>query len=663
MRQIGLFLKLNLARAMMKNRAIIRIIKAGFFSLAMIVFSLPVFVQPVLAQEVIRSFSSDVVLLKDGSVDVIEIIEVRAEGNKIKRGIYRDIPTVMKTDFGSNHISKLEVISVKKNGKDEPFFIEDITNAKRIYIGQSNVFLEHGIYSYEIRYSMTRQARRFENHDELYWNATGNFWDFPIEKASANITLPDGAVIEDITGYTGAFGESGSDLKVVKTSRNSATYTATRPLVPYEGMSIAAKFQKGILDEPPLTDYINDRLGLFLPLIMVILIFSYYYFAWNKVGRDPKKGVIIPLFHPPKDFSPALVHYVHKMGWKKDGWSAFSAALINLGAKGLITIDKKNNSTKISRTNKRISSLKSGKLPAGEEIIYDLVKSKNPFSLNKTNGKKILKAKKEFIEVIGAENRNAYFKLNIIYVIVGFAISLVGLFLMMFSGVLEPIYLVEAVGIGVVLGLISALFGSNKRGAGNARFILIVWVLIIGTNLSGTVFATIVNHPITPAVIASISIVLINVIFAIIMRAATIHGRKVMDQIDGFKMYLETAEKEWLNMVDEPEMSVARFESILPYAIALGVEKPWSKHFEGELARNTVLDAKTDYRPIWYNATNFSTSDLSKSMGAMASGMSASMIASMPASSSSSGFSSRGSSGSSGGSSGGGGGGGGGGGW
>jgi uncharacterized membrane protein len=136
-----------------------------------------------------------------------------------------------------------------------------------------------------------------------------------------------------------------------------------------------------------------------------------------------------------------------------------------------------------------------------------------------------------------------------------------------------------------------------------------------------------------------------------------------MDQLDGFKMYLETAEKNRLNMTGEPPMTIERFERILPFAIALGVEKPWSEHFEGELARNAVADARGDYQPTWYSGRSWSSSSggFSKTVSTVATGMSAAMIAAQPVSSSSSGFSSGGGGG--GGSSGGGGGGGGGGGW
>ena len=161
--------------------------------------------------------------------------------------------------------------------------------------------------------------------------------------------------------------------------------------------------------------------------------------------------------------------------------------------------------------------------------------------------------------------------------------------------------------------------------------------------------------------IGAISIVIINVVFAILMRAPTVQGRKLMDQIDGFKMYLDTAEKNRLNINGEPPMTVERFEGILPYAIALGVEKPWSEHFEGELSRNAVAGASSGYSPGWYTGRNWNNSGgFSNSVASVASGMSAAMIAAQPSSSSGSGFSSGGGGG---GGSGGGGGGGGGGGW
>ncbi|MCF6344405.1 MAG: DUF2207 domain-containing protein [Devosiaceae bacterium] len=634
---------------------LIKSLQKLIFSKILLLIGLLVFSLPSFAQEVINSYSTNITINIDGSVEIVEYIEVRAEGNKIKRGIFRDVATIMKNDDGSDFRSELEIISIKKNGQDEPFSTKKITNGLRIYIGEASVFLEPGNYRYMIKYSMTRQVRFFETHDELFFNVIGHFWDFPIKQAVARIKLPDGAIISDLVGYTGATGSTEQALTITKTSNNSAAFQATRSLNSYEGMSIAVKFQKGIIAEPAgikeTALYLSDRRDIIVPISGAFLVLFYYLYAWNKIGRDPKKGTIIPLFYPPKGFSPALIHYIWKMGWKKNGWTAYSAALLNLAIKGLITIDKKKNSTKIDLTNKPARYL-----PSGEQIIYDYIQSKGTVFFNKAHGVKLNKTREEFIKIIGTENRHAFFKNNVSYVIIGFVLSAISLIIMMVLGIIHPVYAVGAIGAGVAIALLTGAFSGLWSRGGFARIFIFVWIAMAGFNMSGAILATFATISSTTAIIATVTIVILNVLFAFLMRAPTVHGRKIMDQIDGFRMYLEVAEKQRLNMIDEPEMSVKRFEKILPFAVALGVEKPWSQHFESELARNAVSDATNNYNPTWLSGTSYSASSLSKSMSGLATGMSASMIAAQPSSSSSSGFSS-------GGSSGGGGGGGGGGGW
>ncbi|MCS6762170.1 MAG: DUF2207 domain-containing protein [Candidatus Devosia symbiotica] len=153
------------------------------------------------------------------------------------------------------------------------------------------------------------------------------------------------------------------------------------------------------------------------------------------------------------------------------------------------------------------------------------------------------------------------------------------------------------------------------------------------------------------ASISAVSIVMITIVFAFLMRTPTLQGRKVMDEIDGPKLYLETAEKDHMNMVDKLLMRVSRFERLLPFAIALEVEKPWSEHFEVELARNAVADAPDHYAPSWYNgdigSVGWSASNMSNVVSAAAASMTAAMIAAQPVQASSSGFSSSGGGGSS----------------
>ncbi|MET3896921.1 putative membrane protein YgcG [Devosia sp. UYZn731] len=620
---------------------------------------------PAAAREEIRNFTADVILATNGTVNVTETIDVQAEGDEIRRGIYRDIPVTLLGPEGGKIRPGFDVLSVTRDAQDETFRVERMGDFQRIWIGDPDVFLNPGKHRYVINYTMTRMARTFADHDELYWNATGNYWIFPIVNAVANVTLPGGAVIADTAGYTGQVGSTEQAVTITRTSDNTATFRTTRELGAGEGMSIVVAFQKGVLVLPTGLDawlqWLSDLREVIFPVIAALLVLAYNFLAWSRVGRDPEKGTIIPLFHPPKDFSPGLVHYVHKWGFDKSGWTAFTATIFELGVKGLVTIDNSGDHLRVTATGKKPD----GPMLSGEQIVFDYFAAQREVTVDKSNGLALQKKRGEFVSAIEKENRSTWFKSNIGYAVFGYVLALALLGAMVLFDVLDPLWLIGSIIIGVVLGLFGTSFSSLGKGSIFTKLFAAFWVSIVAFNIFGFALDSLTHLTVNTAAIAAISIVLITVVFAVLMRAPTIQGRKVMDQIDGFKMYLETAEKERLNIAGEPPMTVDRFERILPYAIALEVEKPWSDHFEAELARNAVSDATGGYSPLWYSggsgfgAGNMA-SNISNAVSAAAAGMTAAMVAAQPVQASSSGFSSGGGGG---GSSGGGGGGGGGGGW
>ena len=615
---------------------------------------------PALAREEIRAFASDVELRTDGSVAVLETIDVNAEGNQIRRGIYRDIPVTMLGASGNKIRIDLDVEAVTRAGKPEMFRVERMGDFQRIWIGDPDVFLSYGEHRYTIAYTMGRMARPTGDGqgDELYWNATGNYWDFPILTSVARVRLPAGAVIEDLAAYTGVAGSTGRDVSITRESDTTAIFRTQRVLAPGEGMTFAVSFQKGIIAYPEGMDALlqsaSDLREVWLPVLAVILLLAYNFTAWMRVGRDPPKGTIIPLFHPPRDFSPALTHYVHKWGFSNSGWTAMTAAIFNLGVKGLVTIKNPDKTLTVTVTGKQPDQ----RLPVGEQVLFSYFQSRGAVTFDKANGKDLGSKRTEFTTAIESENRKAWFNNNWGFAGLGFVLAALMIGGMVLFDVLEPVWLFIALFGGVFVGIIGGVvFGMIKSGGWFQRFMVAVWVAVFAFNMGGGLLETFTGFSINSAAIAAASMVVICVIFTVLMRAPTVQGRKVMDQIDGFRLYLETAEKNRLNIVDEPPMTVERFERILPYAIALGVEKPWSEHFEAELARHAVPDAETGYSPAWYSGgRSFSSNNLSRAITTASSGMAAAMIAAQPVQASSSGSGG-------GGSSGGGGGGGGGGGW
>src|SRR5512134_3295695 len=163
------------------------------------------------ADERIRSYEIDVEVRGDGSIDVTERISVRAEGNQIRRGIYRDFPTRYRDRYGNRVVVGFELVDVRRNGEPEPHFTERMANGIRINTGNDNFLRVPADYTFTVSYRTTRQIGFFADHDELYWNAIGTGWIFPIDQGTVEVRLPDPVPVEKMSaeGYTGPQGAQG----------------------------------------------------------------------------------------------------------------------------------------------------------------------------------------------------------------------------------------------------------------------------------------------------------------------------------------------------------------------------------------------------------------------------------------------------------------------
>jgi len=207
--------------------------------------------------ERILDFYSHIEVHEDGHLIVTERIEVVSAGNKIKRGIYRDFPTVYKNRSGKKMRVGFKVLGVLKNDRPEAYHTESRTNSQRIYIGRKNVFLKPGTYTYTITYRTDRQLGFFKDHDELYWNVTGNDWQFTIEQAGATVILPPRAEVIEATAYTGRRGAKGQAFTQSYDETGNVTFETTRPLRSGHGLTIAVAWPKGVVAEPSFKDKLN----------------------------------------------------------------------------------------------------------------------------------------------------------------------------------------------------------------------------------------------------------------------------------------------------------------------------------------------------------------------------------------------------------------------
>jgi len=562
--------------------------------IALVVLCLPL---AALADERILSFHSDVRVMAGGMIEVTESIKVRAEGQQIRRGIYRDFPVDYEDRLGNAYRITLEPLAVLRNGEPEAFHTVRSGRDVRTYFGRSDRFIEHGVHTYEFRYRANRILGFFEQHDELYWNVTGNNWAFPIDEASATIRLefdaPRNALL--VEAYTGRLGSKAQDYGRFLDDAGNVQFRANKPLPPAHGLTVVVGWPKGYVKEPTLADRIGwllkDNRSLLAALGGLVLLLLYYIPIWIKHGKDPDEGVIITRYEPPTGFSPASLRYIRQMYYDD---KVMTAAIVNLAVKGYLTIKNKDDTHSVHK-----NSLVEALVPMapGEKELYEaLFAEDDVVTLKNLNHEVLGGARSAHKKSLQQDYKQQYFRTN---------------------GWLN----VPAV-IIVLLAAITAV----KIGEGAT-------VLVIAT------------------IIVSF---LIMVFFAIIMKRPTMRGRKLLDEMMGFSDYLEIAEKDELNLRNPPEKTPALFETLLPYALALGVEQAWSERFADVLAAVRNPDGGA-YRPSWYNGA-WNTSNLAKTTSNLSSGLNSALGSSVSPPGSSSG-------GGGGGFSGGGGGGGGGGGW
>lgn len=546
------------------------------------------------AEERILDFTSEVRIEADASLLVTETIRLVAEGREVKRGILRDFPTRYQRS-GLNVRVGFEVLAVERDGRPEPFAVEDISNGRRIRIGQAEVFLDPGVHTYRITYRTTRQLGFFPDYDELYWNVTGSAWTLPIESAMVVVQLPapDLPTLQH-AAYTGPPGAQGEAFEVMAAAAGRFVARTTAPVLPGEDFTIAVAWPKGHVAEPTegerLRWALRDNVSLVLAVAGLFVVIAYYGLGWWRVGRDPPRGVVVPLFAPPESLSPAALRYVSRQGFDDE---TFAVGILGLGAKGHLRIVEGEKGYALT---KRDSG--SAMTAAESGLLADLFGGSRRIELQRANHKRLGKARTALREALAKEFAGAAFHNNRKWFWGGIVLS--GLLLVLAVSRtqneqdLAALFMLAWTS-GWWFGISRMVRGNLRswraaRGIGDylgALFSGIFLIPFVGGGILAPAAAVygFLGSPGTLALCLVAALMAVaNLVFWHLLKAPTLTGRKLLDRIEGFRLYLSTAEEDRLNLLHPPERTPELFERFLPYAMALGCEHAWSERFKDVLA-------------------------------------------------------------------------------
>ena len=622
---------------------------------------------PVAAGERILAFHSGIVVGEDASVRITETIAVAAEGDQIRRGIYRDFPTRYRDAAGNRFRVAFVVEAVERDGQPEPFAIEPISGGKRVRIGQADVLLPPGRHTYTIRYRTDFQIGFFADHDELYWNVTGNDWAFPIEEASATVTLPGTVGPGDVglEAYTGPPGATGRAYRTGFVDDARPHFATTAPLPPGHGLTIVATWPKGHVHPPTAGERIqrtllSNRTAL-AALAGLVCLAGYYLAVWGAVGLDPRRGTIVPLYHPPENISPAAARYLTRMGYDH---KCLAASLINLGVHGWLTLRE---SDGVYTAEKGASADARSVAPEEAQLGKDLFATRRRIRFKQVNHRIISALVKRHKQALSRAYEKTHFVTNRRHWAVGIVVLLgtvvaVGAVsdspsLVFFLSTWLGFWSIGVILLGLMVGTAwrQTFAGPNRAASAFGALVGSGFALpfFAGEGVAAWQLAQ-ATSPLAMGILVAMAFLLL--VFYHLLKAPTLLGRKVLDKLEGFRMYLSVAEEERLAFLHPPAKTPELFEKYLPYALALDVEQEWAEYFADVLRAAARAPAQRGSPFPWYYSRSGrgpgSSAFAGAIGGALASAVSSS--ASRPGSSSGSGG---------GGSSGGGGGGGGGGGW
>lgn len=553
---------------------------------------------PAAAQRAIAfpRFDARVDVQADGSIVVTETITAEFTGSW--NGIYRKVPVKYRTPQGLNWSIRLDLLAVLD---DEGRPLEHWVSRQGHYI-QYKIRVPGAVDATRtvvLRYRAKNALRYFEEHDELYWNLTGDEWDVPLGMVTGTVSLPAGATGIRATAFNGPYGATLQEAGVDVEGR-LVTVRMPRPLEYREGVTAVVGWDKGLVAQPGALEKAAGFLASNWPLGIPILVFAGMFTLWWRKGRDPRRLPIVVRYEPPEAMSPAEAGTLTD---EKVDLRDITATLVDLAVRGFIRIEEKEETALFG-------------LIKSEEFLFHRLRPEGEWGALLPHERKVLEgifeSGKDAVALSELENE-FYTHLD-----------------------------------GIRKAVMERLLGKKlfRRRPDTTRVAWVVGGVGLGflVAFAGSAASAFFSLTPVPFILAGMVSALVVALFGRLMPARTVAGARSLERVLGFGEFLGRVDRQRFEAIERtPEL----FERYLPYAMAFGVEQKWAKGFADLLTRP----------PSWYSGTHmgtFNATSFSRSLSSM-SAKTGSTMSSSPRSSGGSGFS--------GGSSGGGGGGGGGGGW
>ncbi len=469
----------------------------------------------------IAGFDAHVQVAVDGAIDVTETISVDFEG--AWQGLYRTIPVEYQTSQGLGYSLQLELRAVT-DAAGNPLRYDQSREGRfrklKVHLSGAQDTRKFVVITYRVPNAL----RFFADHDELYWNVTGDEWDVPVGAASARIELPAGTTGLHADAYTGPHGATAGTASVA--IADATVNVRTGPPLGYrEGLTVAVAWNKGVVREPPALTrvfwFARGNWPFGLPLAAGLLMTC----LWLGHGRDPRRRPIGVRSEPPSGLTPAEVGALVE---ERCGTVQIVATIVDLASRGYLSI-----------TYDRSGST---------DYLFRLEKEATRWSDLKAHERALLG------HMFG------------------------GLATIRLSQ-LENVFYQHIPGIRAAVfdGLVARGYYRRSPERVRARYIGAAFVVLVGLCFVGLPAAASLGTAPLPVVLAAVLSALVVGLIGYQMPAVTETGGRALAEALGFREFLEAAVAARAQAARQPRL----FETMLPYAIALFVDEGWGEAFAG----------------------------------------------------------------------------------
>lgn len=558
----------------------------------------------------ITLFRTDVTVLDNGTLEVVEEIAVNDAASFYKYGFRRVLPISGEDrwdpryagEYKQDNGIRVQILEVTEDRKPVKYEQGSGFGYPQLLIGEQDVPFDSGKHRFKIHYMVDSALNLGRARDTLYWNANGHGHEAPIAEAILSVRLPRDVPDDSISVDPRVAGRGVSNPRLPETSLDRLDH-GNGPIVyrsmnvgPRQSLSLAISWPSGYIRTPELQSLRRNGWVLAAPG----LLFLYYLIAWFWIGSEPKPGAMVARYEPPQGLSPAAARFI--ASGTTDGRS-FAAVIAQLAIRRCLRVESEDGKYKLSRLMSDRST-ESALAPEEKRVLTLLFEDGPVIELSGAmdqrntaqNGRYVFHIHEELTKAIGGK----YFTRHSGFIVLGVLATFASASVLALTAqgrdtsaafffTIWVLFCGLMLGMMIELSLASAWKAAVKTRMGWTKLLPATGAIAVFGGAIGFLLKNLASGVSLSFSLMLVAFLLINLGWGPRLKRKSVLGRQVSDQIAGFRQFLEKVDQDKLNRLnpeaDAPQ-DLARF---LPYAIALEVKEAWGDQLSQTFFATSVV--------------------------------------------------------------------------